>query len=87
MNSEVWQLGVFGIDISPALLLSYYELLPPIKSCFLFCAVFPEDSIIEIDRLIKLWMTQGYLNLDKSHEEMETVGREYFEHLDARSFF
>ena len=29
----------------------------------------------------------GYLNLDKSHEEMEAVGREYFEHLAARSFF
>ncbi|XP_034696074.1 putative disease resistance protein RGA3 [Vitis riparia] len=62
--SEVWKLDVFGRDISPALLLSYHDLPPEIKCCFSFCAVFPKDSVIKRDELIKLWMAQSYLNSD-----------------------
>ncbi|XP_034695614.1 disease resistance protein RGA2-like [Vitis riparia] len=80
LNSEVWQLDEFERDISPALLLSYYDLPPAIQRCFSFCAVFPKDSVIERDELIKLWMAQSYLNSD-------VVGRKYFEYLAARSFF
>ncbi|KAL6335473.1 hypothetical protein AAG906_029716 [Vitis piasezkii] len=72
--SEVWKLDVFGRDISPALLLSYHDLPPEIKCCFSFCAVFPKDSVIERDELIKLWMAQSYLKSDGS-KEMEMVGR------------
>ena len=86
MNSEVWQLDEFERDISPTLLLSYYDLPPAIKCYFSFCVVFPKDSVIEIDKLIKLWMAQNYLNSNASRE-MEMVGREYFEYLAARSFF
>ncbi|KAL6334740.1 hypothetical protein AAG906_021399 [Vitis piasezkii] len=86
LNSEVWQLDEFERDICPALLLSYYDLPPAIKRCFSFCAVFPKDSVIKIDELIRLWMAQNYLNSDAS-KEMEMVGREYFEYLAARSFF
>ncbi|RVW58900.1 putative disease resistance protein RGA3 [Vitis vinifera] len=84
--SEVWQLDEFERDISPALLLSYHDLPPAIQRCFSFCAVFPKDSVIERDELIKLWMAQSYLKSDGS-KEMEMVGRTYFEYLAARSFF
>ncbi|XP_034695239.1 putative disease resistance protein RGA4 [Vitis riparia] len=80
LNSEIWQLEEFEREISPALLLSYYDLPPAIQRCFSFCAVFPKDSVIERDELIKLWMAQSYLNSD-------VVGRKYFEYLAARSFF
>nr|CAN71670.1 hypothetical protein VITISV_006248 [Vitis vinifera] len=86
LNSEVWQLDEFERDISPALLLSYYDLPPAIQRCFSFCAVFPKASVIERDELIKLWMAQSYLKSDGS-KEMEMIGRTYFEYLAARSFF
>ena len=80
LNSEMWELDVLEKTLSPAFLLSYYD------QCFSYCAVFPKDHSIERDHLIKLWMAQGYLN-SKAGREMETVGREYFENLAARSFF
>ncbi|KAJ9692915.1 hypothetical protein PVL29_011837 [Vitis rotundifolia] len=86
LNSEMWELDVFEKKLSPALLLSYYDLPPPLKRCFSYCAVFPKDRTIQIDDLIKLWMAQSYLD-SKSDREMETIGREYFENLAARSFF
>ena len=89
LNSEVWQLDEFERDISPALLLSYYDLPPAIKRCFSYCAVFPKDTVIEVDKLIKLWMAQNYLNCNHviSNKEMEVVGKEYFQYLAGRSFF
>ena len=87
LYNQVWKLDVFEIVISPALLLSYYELPPPIKRCFSYCAVFPKDTVIEVDKLIKLWMAQSYLNSNDTRKEMETLGREYFNYLAAGSFF
>ncbi|KAJ9692898.1 hypothetical protein PVL29_011820 [Vitis rotundifolia] len=86
LNSEMWELNVFEKKLSPALLLSYCDLPPPLKQCFSYCAVFPKDHSIKRDDLIKLWMAQSYLN-SKVGREMETIGREYFENLAARSFF
>ncbi|XP_034695657.1 putative disease resistance protein RGA3 [Vitis riparia] len=86
LNSEMWERDVFEKKLSPALLLSHYDLPPALKQCFSYCAVFPRDHFIERDDLIKLWMAQSYLN-SKAGREMETIGREYFENLAARSFF
>ena len=86
LNSEMWELDVFEEKLSPALLLSYYDLPPPLKQCFSYCAIFPKDHTIQIDDLIKLCMAQSYLD-SKSDREMETIGREYFENLAAQSFF
>ena len=53
LNSEVWQLEMFERDLSPALLLSYYDLSSAMKCCFSYCAVFPKDHVIKRDNLIK----------------------------------
>ncbi|XP_034680567.1 disease resistance protein RGA2-like isoform X1 [Vitis riparia] len=86
LNNEIWQLDVIEERLSPYLLLSYYDLSPAVKRCFSYCAVFPKDQIIEKDRLIKLWMANGYLNSRESME-MEKTGRDYFEDLVSRSLF
>lgn len=85
LESDVWDLeakkGIF-----PPLLLSYYDLPLPVKRCFSYCAIFPQDYEIEADNLIKLWMAQGYLGANGTGE-MEATGREYLNTLVMRSFF
>ncbi|WRX27673.1 NB-ARC - like 10 [Theobroma cacao] len=44
------------------------------------------DYVIEKDRLIKLWMAQGFLK-EKQIKDMEILGQEYFEDLAMCSFF
>ncbi|KAG8369989.1 hypothetical protein BUALT_Bualt14G0071000 [Buddleja alternifolia] len=84
LKSEVWELKEVKDDLFPLLRLSYNELEPAIKRCFSYCAIFPKDSIINVDNLIRMWMAQGFLS---SSETMELQGREYFEDLAMRSFF
>ncbi|XP_031276231.1 putative disease resistance protein RGA3 [Pistacia vera] len=86
LDSEMWEIEEVEQGIFPPLLLSYYDLPFPLKKCFSYCAIFPQDHEIKKDELIKLWMAQSYLK-EKRNKDMELIGEEYFENLAMRSFF
>ncbi|KAK3220064.1 hypothetical protein Dsin_014034 [Dipteronia sinensis] len=65
LDSEMWVLKEFEEDLFRALMLSYNELPPLVKRCFSYCAIFPKDYRLEKDELIRLWMAQGYLELEQ----------------------
>ncbi|GLT91508.1 hypothetical protein SLE2022_093910 [Rubroshorea leprosula] len=50
---------------------------PALKQCFAFCSIFPKDFVIEKEKLIQLWMAEGYLQSSKE-SSMENVGGKYF---------
>ncbi|CAL1363374.1 unnamed protein product [Linum trigynum] len=89
LNSPVWELKISReVDLFAPLWLSYHELPPQLKQCLSYCAIFPKDFIVEKDKLIRLWMAQGYLGAPSSKEgDLELVGEIYFENLARRSFF
>ncbi|KAL5757606.1 hypothetical protein ACOSP7_020217 [Xanthoceras sorbifolium] len=86
LDSEMWELEDAERGIFAPLLLSYFDLPSELKRCFLYCAIFPKDYVIEKDQLIKLWMVQDYLRIQEN-KDVELVGEEYFEKLAMRSFF
>nr|XP_048324157.1 disease resistance protein RGA2-like [Ziziphus jujuba var. spinosa] len=74
-------------DILPTLKLSYDCLTSNLKQCFAYCSLFPKDHSIEVENLINLWMTQGFIRLSDATQSLEDIGREYFMKLYWRSFF
>ncbi|KAM3344693.1 hypothetical protein P3S68_024402 [Capsicum galapagoense] len=54
------------------LALSYHHLPHYLKSCFLYCGIFPEDELISVSKLTKLWVAKGFLKMEenKSTEEV-----------------
>ncbi|GFP95105.1 putative disease resistance protein rga4 [Phtheirospermum japonicum] len=90
LRSETWELNeVIEVELFPHLLLSYNELSPSLKRCFSYCAVFPKDSEIEVEEVIRLWMALGYLGSDigSGGGDMELRGRQYVNNLAMRSLF
>ncbi|KAL7140234.1 hypothetical protein ABFS83_09G108300 [Erythranthe nasuta] len=90
LNSEIWELEEVEVDLFPHLLMSYNELSPVLKRCFSYCAVFPKDSLIGVESLIRRWMAMGYLGSGRSNGETDdwrARGREYFDKLATRSLF
>ncbi|GLT52301.1 hypothetical protein SLA2020_256490 [Shorea laevis] len=86
LNSDIWKLDLAQKGIFAPLLLSYYDLPPPVRQCFLYCVVFPKDFIIGIHLIVSNWMAQGYLSSD-GNADLESIGIEYFHILVSRSFF
>ncbi|GLT56390.1 hypothetical protein SLA2020_294330 [Shorea laevis] len=86
LNSEIWKLELAQKNIFAPLLLSYYDLPPPVKQCFVCCVLFPKDHLIFPHLLIPQWMAMGYLGSD-GNADLESKGEEYFRILVDRSFF
>lgn len=56
-----------------ALSLSYKDLPCSLKNCFLYCCMFPKDDVIKRNRIIRLWIAEGFI---------EERGRNYTRTLD-----
>ncbi|CDP21009.1 unnamed protein product [Coffea canephora] len=49
-----------------------------VKKCFAFCSIFHQDTRLEQDLLVELWMAEGFLQPDSQNERvMEKIGCEY----------
>ncbi|XP_062008250.1 probable disease resistance protein At5g63020 isoform X2 [Rosa rugosa] len=67
-----------GDKVFPLLKFSYDNLpCQKVKSCFLYCALFPEDFSISIDELLYCWMSEEilnkYVNVDEARNEVYDI--------------
>ncbi|KAL9247928.1 hypothetical protein vseg_021305 [Gypsophila vaccaria] len=74
-------------EIVHILKLSYHYLVPPLKTCFAYCALFPKDFVIKKDMLISLWIAQGYVVPLDNDQSIEDAAEEYFSILLRKCFF
>ncbi|XP_057513816.1 putative disease resistance RPP13-like protein 1 isoform X2 [Actinidia eriantha] len=87
LNSKMWELHDNESNILPALRLSYWHLPAYLKKCFAYCSLLPKDYEFEEQKLVLLWMAEGFIQQPKGEKQMEDLGYEYFRELLARSFF
>ncbi|KAF8400590.1 hypothetical protein HHK36_013889 [Tetracentron sinense] len=83
-KSATWQLQEGQNRISGILALSYNDLPYYLKSCFVYCGVFPEDFEIPSWKLTKLWIAEGFVQ-QRGAERLEEVADDYLKELIHRS--
>nr|ADM65808.1 leaf rust resistance protein Lr10 [Triticum dicoccoides] len=64
--------------------LSYFDLPPHLRSCLLYLAMFPEDCLIEKERLVLRWISEGFI-CNEDGEDLVEVGERYLYELVNRS--
>ncbi|CAL5400711.1 unnamed protein product [Camellia sinensis] len=64
--------------VKQILALSFTDLPRHLKSCFLYLGLFPEDFEIDAERLIRLWVAEGFIQ----QVEGETLEETAAEHLN-----
>nr|ADM65801.1 leaf rust resistance protein Lr10 [Triticum dicoccoides]ADM65802.1 leaf rust resistance protein Lr10 [Triticum dicoccoides]ADM65803.1 leaf rust resistance protein Lr10 [Triticum dicoccoides] len=60
--------------------LSYFDLPPHLRSCLLYLAMFPEDCLIEKERLVHRWISEGFIR-NEDWEDLVEVGERYLYEL------
>ncbi|KAL3038924.1 hypothetical protein AAZX31_01G158100 [Glycine max] len=78
-----WHLLEEQEKIARILALSYNDLPPHLKSCFLYLGLFPEGVNIQTKKLIRLWVAEGFL-LQEGEETAEGVAQKYLNELIGR---
>ncbi|XP_031491572.1 putative disease resistance RPP13-like protein 3 [Nymphaea colorata] len=84
-----WKLGSYecstsGGSITSILKMSYDELPLHLKPCFLYCGLFPEDHLIKRNKLIRLWIAEGFIE-ERRGTTIEEVGEDYILQLIDKS--
>ncbi|XP_027117825.1 disease resistance protein RGA2-like [Coffea arabica] len=79
LKNRLLSLSTGGDHVMQILKFSFDNLPSPyIKKCFAYCSIFPKDTEMEGDMLIKLWMAEGFLQADlNSQMMMEEIGMNY----------
>ncbi|CAL5332606.1 unnamed protein product [Camellia sinensis] len=70
--------------------LSYDHLPSHLKRCFAYCSALPKNFEISKEKLIRLWIAEGLIQLfgdTYSTKKTEDTGNEYFNDLLLMSFF
>ncbi|KAI3454380.1 hypothetical protein Pfo_011043 [Paulownia fortunei] len=73
-----------GTPISHSLSLSYQQLPPHLKACFLYMGVFPKNYEIPTSKLINLWVAEGFFEPQKS-KSLEEMAYECLDDLVSSS--
>lgn len=64
--------------------LSFIYLPTQLKSCFLYCSLFPEDYLFHRKKLVRLWMAEGFI-MEKGASTLEEVAESYVKELVNRN--
>ncbi|KAM3197651.1 hypothetical protein ACQJBY_072988 [Aegilops geniculata] len=75
--------GMLSDEIEGTLYLSYDELPHRLKQCFLYCALYTEDSIIYRGVVTKLWIAEGFIE-EQQGQLLEDTAEEYYYELIHR---
>ena len=71
-------------DIRNVLHLSFIYLPTHLKSCFLYCSLFPEDYLFHRKKLVRLWIAEGFIE-ERGESTLEEVAEGYLKELIDRN--
>jgi hypothetical protein len=71
-------------ELNYAVYLSYENLSPCLKQCFLHCSLLPKNIVFGYDIIVGMWISEGFVH-GSSLDELEETGRHYYKELIVRN--
>jgi hypothetical protein len=83
-QSGLWDNKVL-VQTIPSLLMSYNSLSKRLKHCFSYCSLFPKEYMFRKDKLVHLWLAQGFVGADNECHA-EDIACKCFDDLVEKCF-
>jgi hypothetical protein len=72
-------------NMRKVLSLSYFDMPSHLRTCLLYLSMFPEDYKISRNRLIRLWIAEGFIQSGIQKKSLFEIGESYLSELVNRS--
>jgi hypothetical protein len=83
LNDSIWSVSQMPEELNYAIYLSYQDLHPSLKPCFLYYALLPKSKWFYADEIIGMWISEGFIHGNSC--DLEKLGRRYYEELILRN--
>ncbi|KAF7056728.1 hypothetical protein CFC21_064107 [Triticum aestivum] len=82
LNDAIWSISRMPEELNYAIYISYGDLSPSLKQCFLHYSLKPKKTIIHDVQLVGMWIGEGFVHGDS--DRLEELGIEYHKELILR---
>ncbi|KQJ87616.1 hypothetical protein BRADI_4g12313v3, partial [Brachypodium distachyon] len=83
MNDSIWSVSKMPEELNYAIYISYEELPPSIKQCFLYYSLLPKNAVFLKSCIIGMWISKGFLH--ETSDDWEQLGSKYYNELILRN--
>ncbi|CAL4979377.1 unnamed protein product [Urochloa decumbens] len=89
LTCPTWSVAGLPEQLDSRIYLSYEDLSPQLKQCFMYCSLFPKGEEILEDVVVPMWISEGFIqppDESSSHEHgLEEMATEYYRELIRRN--
>jgi Leucine-rich repeat (LRR) protein len=82
LKDSIWSVQM-PEELNYAVYLSYQDLHPNLKPCFLHYALLPKSTIFWETLIVAMWISEGFVH--GNSDDLEVLGKEYYYQLIARN--
>ncbi|XP_048536518.1 putative disease resistance RPP13-like protein 1 isoform X2 [Triticum urartu] len=83
LNDSIWSVSEMPEELNYAVYLSYEDLPPCIKQCFLHYSLLPKGGLFYRSAIIGMWISEGFIHGASDH--LEELGIKYYSELILRN--
>ncbi|XP_047063580.1 disease resistance protein RGA2-like [Lolium rigidum] len=83
LHDAIWSESQMPEELNYAIYLSYEDLSPCLKQCFLHFSLKPKNKQLDNMQLVSMWIAEGFIHGDS--DILEELGSEYYKELISRN--
>ncbi|XP_047053743.1 putative disease resistance protein RGA1 [Lolium rigidum] len=83
LNDDIWSVSRIPDELNYAIYLSYEDLPPSIKQCFLHFSLIPKKAELIVNEVVSMWIGEGLVHGDSY--SLEEEGIRYYKELILRN--
>ncbi|KXG27853.1 putative disease resistance protein RGA4 [Sorghum bicolor] len=84
LDDSLWSVSQMPQELNYAVYLSYEDLDPCLKPCFLHYSLLPRGTVFFVYEIVGMWIGEGFVH-GTLRDDLEEIGREYYNELIQRN--